>query len=189
MPGKLSFNSRWVLRYAAAVAAVGAGLLLRLGLTAFVGEGLATYITFYPVIMVVALLGGVGPGLVATLTTALAVDYWLLPPTHAFGIASVADGVGLAFFTGTSMFMSVVCELYRRSRQRAAAHDTELIRREGQELLRQPLKETALLVCGLVLSLAILGTVGWQTYRNLATTVQAERWVSHTYVVDEELEH
>ena len=106
MPGKLSFNSRWVLRYAAAVAAVGAGLLLRLGLTAFVGEGLATYITFYPVIMAVALLGGFGPGLVATLTTALAVDYWILPPTHAFSVASLADAVGLAFFSGMGIFMT-----------------------------------------------------------------------------------
>ena len=31
--------------------------------------------------------------------------------------------------------------------------------------------------------------MGWKTYRNLAATVQADRWVSHTYVVDEELEH
>jgi len=92
-------RNHWLVRYVAAVAAVGAGLLVRLGLTAIVGEGLPTYITFYPVIMAVALLGGSGPGLVATFTTALAVDYWLLPPTHSFGIASVVDAVGLAFFS------------------------------------------------------------------------------------------
>ena len=63
------------------------------------------------------------------------------------------------------------------------------LRREGQELPRQPIGETVLLVGGLVLALAILGTVGWQTYRSLAATVQADRWVSHTYIVDEELEH
>src|ERR1035441_4198775 len=189
MPGKLSFNSRWVLRYAAAVAAVGAGLLLRLGLTAFVGEGLATYITFYPVIMAVALLGGFGPGLVATLTTALAVDYWILPPTHAFSVASLADAVGLAFFSGMGIFMSVVAELYRRARQKAVAHDTGLFRREGQEMPWQPLGETVLLAGGLVLALAILGTLGWQTYRHLAATVQDDRLVSRTYIVNEELEH
>jgi PAS domain S-box-containing protein len=188
MPAKLTFKNHWLVRYVAAVGAVGAGLVVRLGLTALVGEGLPTYITFYPVIMAVALLGGVGPGLVATLTTALAVDYWLLPPTHAFGIASVVDAVGLAFFTGTGVFMSVVAELYRRARQIAAVHDTELLRREGQGLSRQPLWETVLLVGGLVLVMGILGTVGWQTYRNLAVTVQAERWVSHSYVVDDELE-
>ena len=77
---KPSFRNSRVLRYAAALAAVGVGFLIRLGLTALVGEGLPTYITFYPLIMAVALLSGFGPGLLATLTTALGVDYWLLPP-------------------------------------------------------------------------------------------------------------
>ena len=189
MPTKLTFKTHWLARHVAAVAAVGAGLLVRLGLTALVGEGLPTYITFYPVIMSVALFGGIGPGLVATLTTALAVDYWLLPPTHEFGVARLVDAVGLAFFAGMGVFMSVVAELYRRGRQRAVAHDTDLLRREGQERPRQPLGETVLLVGGLVLALAILGAVGWQTYRNLAATVQAESWVSHAHIVDEELEH
>ena len=187
MPTKLS-KSRFV-RYAAAVAGVGAGLLLRLGLTGLVGEGLPTYITFYPVIMAVALLGGLGPGLVATFTTALAVDYWLLTPTHEFGIASVVDTVGLAFFSGMGVFMSVVAELYRRGRRKAAGHDTELLRWEGLEQPREPIGETVLVVGGLVLSLVILGAVGWKTYRDMAATVQADRWVSHTYIVDEGLEH
>ena len=58
MATKLTLRNQWLARYAAALAAVAAGLLLRLGLTALVGEGLPTYITFYPVIMAVALLGG-----------------------------------------------------------------------------------------------------------------------------------
>ena len=183
------FRVHWLGRYAAALAAVGAGFLLRLGLSALVGEGLPTYITFYPVIMAVALLGGFGPGLVATLATALAVDYWILPPTHAFAIASLVDAVGLAFFAGMGVFMSAVAELYRRARQKAVAHDTPLFWQEGSELPRQPLGETALLFGGLVLALSILGTVGWQSYRNLTATVQADRLVSRTYIVDEELEH
>jgi PAS domain S-box-containing protein len=189
MPGKLNVKYHWLARYGGALAAVGAGLLLRLGLTAMVGEGLPTYITFYPVIMAVALLGGFGPGLLATFATALAVDYWLLPPTHTIGIAGVVDAVGLAFFTGMGVFMSAVAELYRRARQKAAAHDTDFLRRESQETPRQAIGESVLLVGGLVLSLGILGGVGWQTYRNLAATAQADRWVSRTYIVDDELEH
>ena len=52
MPTKLSFEHRWLVRYGGALAAVGAGLLLRLGLTALVGPGLPTYVTFYPPVMV-----------------------------------------------------------------------------------------------------------------------------------------
>ena len=128
MPTKLTLKIHWLARYAAALAAVGAGLLLRLGLTALVGEGLATYITFYPAVMVVALLAGFGPGLLATLTTALVVDYTVLPPTGQFGVANAVDVVGLALFSGMGVFMSAVAEQYRRARQRAAAHDTSTLR-------------------------------------------------------------
>ena len=189
MPTKLSFEHHWLVRYGSALAAVGAGLLLRLGLTALVGPGLPTYVTFYPPVMVAALLCGFGPGLLATLIVALVADYWLLDPLGQFGISSPAEAVGLAFFSGMGVFMSVVAELYRRARQATTAHDTELLRREGQKMPRQPMKETVLLVGGLVLSLAILGAVGWQTYRHLTATVQADRWVSHTYTVNDDLEH
>ena len=186
--GQRTSRHRWLARYTAAVAAVGAGFLLRLGLTSLVGEGLPTYITFYPAVMAVALLGGFGPGLLATLTTVLAVDCWILPPFGLFSIGSLQDAVGLALFSGMGVFMSVVAELYRRAHQKAAGHDTELLRREGLEEPWQPIGETVLLVSGLALSLAILGAVGWQTYRNLAATAHADRWVSHTYIVDDELE-
>ncbi len=69
----------WLVRYTAAIAAAVVGLLLRLGLTALVGEGLPTYITFYPAVMVVALLAGLGPGLVATATAAVLADIGSCP--------------------------------------------------------------------------------------------------------------
>ena len=132
MPAKLSFKSHWLLRYIAAVAAVGAGLLLRLALTAWVGTGLPTYITFYPAVMVVALLAGFGPGLVATVTTVLVVDYWLLPPINQFGVTNPTDAVGLGLFLCMGIFMSLVAEGYRRARRKAAAYDQELALRETQ---------------------------------------------------------
>src|ERR1035438_4892615 len=97
---------RWLLRYGSALAAVGAGLMLRLALTAWVGPGLPTYITFYPVVMVVALLAGLGPGLVATLAAALVADYWFLGPITQFGVANLTDAVGLGLFFGMGIFMS-----------------------------------------------------------------------------------
>ena len=85
MPAKLSVKHGWLVRYAAALAAVGAGLLLRVGLTALVGPGLPTYVTFYPPVMVAALLCGFGPGLLATVMVALVADYWLLDRSVSSG--------------------------------------------------------------------------------------------------------
>src|ERR1017187_3931371 len=157
----MSFKHHWLARYVAAVTAVGAGFLLRLGLTALVGPDLATYVTFYPAVMLSALLGGLGPGLLATIAAALGVDYFILPPHEAFGITTLSDAVGLAFFTGMGVFMNVVAELYRRARQKAAGHDTDLLRREGREAPPHRFRQGWLLNAGLVVALAILAMAGW----------------------------
>ena len=75
MSANLTSRNTWFLRYSAAVAAAFAGLLVRMALTSLAGEGLPTYITFYPAVMIVALLGGFGPGLVATVASALLAAY------------------------------------------------------------------------------------------------------------------
>jgi PAS domain S-box-containing protein len=129
---KLTFKSHWFARYGGAVAAVGGGALLRLGLTAWVGPDLPTYITFYPSVMFVALLAGLGPGVLATALAALVVDYWLLPPATGFGIERPVDAVGLALFSIIGLIWSVAAEFYRRVRWKAAAYDKELALRETQ---------------------------------------------------------
>ena len=117
------------LRYGLAAGAVGTGFLLRLGLTSLVGEGLPTYITFYPAVMVAGLLGGFGPGLVATALTGLVTACWILPP-QGFVVADVRDLVGLGLFSFMGLSMSAVAELYRRTRVKAAAYDQEMALRE-----------------------------------------------------------
>jgi PAS domain S-box-containing protein len=109
--------------------AVAAGFGLRVGLTAWIGLGLPTYITFYPAVMVAALLAGFGPGLLATVLTGLTTAYWILPP-EGFFIASPVDRVGLVLFAGMGLFMSTVSELYRLDRHKAAAYDREMALRE-----------------------------------------------------------
>lgn len=133
----MSSQTRWLARYALALAAVGAALLLFQGLTRRVGPGLPTYVTFYPAVMLVALFGGLGPGLLATTAAALAADYWIIPPIGSLVIGRAADGVGLGLFSCMGAFMSTVAELYRRARQKAAAYDKEASLRESQDALRQ----------------------------------------------------
>ena len=125
----------WALRYGLAVAAVAAAMGLRLALTAWVGPGLPPYITFYPAVMVVALLGGFGPGLLATALAGFVAAYWVLPPVGQFAIASPVDRLGLVIFIGMGLFMSVVAELSRRYRHKAAAYDREAALRESQARL------------------------------------------------------
>jgi PAS domain S-box-containing protein len=141
-----SIRRTWVLRYGLAFVAVAAGFGLRAAVTAWIGPGLPTYITFYPAVMAVALLAGIGPGLLATALTIVVVGYWILPPVGQFAIASPVDRVGLALFAGMGLFMSVVAELYRRNRRKAAAYDQEAAMRETRrekEFLADVLEHTS----------------------------------------------
>ena len=125
----------WVWRYGLAVAATGVALGLRLAVTAWVGPGLPTYITFYPATMVAALLGGFGPGLLSTALAGFAVVYWVLPPVGEFAIASPVERLGLVIFGTMGVFMSGTAVLYRRDRDKVAAYDREAALREGRARL------------------------------------------------------
>ena len=109
-------HKNWYLRYGLAVLAAFAGLWLRLVITHWVGPELPTYITFYPLVMMVALLGGIGPGIVTTILVALLVDCLLLAPAGSFKIDQLHDIVGSVFFTAMGVMMSVVAGLYRNTR-------------------------------------------------------------------------
>jgi PAS domain S-box-containing protein len=108
--------------YGLALLLVAMGVAVRVGLEYLVerpgSPTLPTYITFYPCVMLAALIGGLGPGILATIATAAVADYWLLLPPGLFKIDSTVDLVGLAFFCGVGTFMSIVAELYRRIRGR-----------------------------------------------------------------------
>jgi PAS domain S-box-containing protein len=126
---------RTVLRFVFAAAVVALAYLLRVILTAWEGPGLPTYITFYPAIMMAALLGGLWPGLLATTLSALAVAFWILPPSGQFSITAPIERLGLMIFTGMGMFISVIAELYRRNRRKTAAYDRQAALREGEARL------------------------------------------------------
>ena len=132
----------WAGRYGLAAGSVAAAMGLRLAAEAWFGPGLPTYVTFYPAIMVVALLAGFGPGLLATALAGLTAAYWILPPVGQFVIASPVDRLGLVIFIGMGLFISTVAELYRRNRDKAAAYDREAALRESQERLAKEWEQT-----------------------------------------------
>ena len=123
--------------YALAVATVVAGIGLRLAITAFAGPGLPTFITFYPAVMITALMAGFGPGLAATLLAAIAAARWAIPSTDGLFHMAVVDIASLPLFLAMGLLMSAVANRYRRTRDKAAAYDREAARRESEARFRR----------------------------------------------------
>ena len=119
-------------RYGVAVLAVAGGLLLRLALTAWVGEGLPTYITFFPAVVVAALLAGRGPGLAATALTVIAVDYWVNSPGRLFVYGTPVEGAGVVLFLFMGVFLTGLTELYRQAREKSLAYEKVLALRNAE---------------------------------------------------------
>ena len=111
------------------------GLAARVALKAWIGPSLTPYVTFYPAVMVVALLAGLGPGLLTTALVILVEWTWILPDSLARTSDSPAVRMGLVVFGGMGIFMSAVAGLYRRDRDKPAAYDREAALREGRARL------------------------------------------------------
>jgi K+-sensing histidine kinase KdpD len=120
----------WKYRYGLAVASVLLATALRLFLEAQYGVT-APYITFYPAIMLVAVFGGAGPGVLATMLSAVLADLCLLEPRGQVAIAHLSDQVALGVFVAVGLLFSTMAgALYRiKERERRlieqALRDTE----------------------------------------------------------------
>ena len=132
-PIKTIIRNHGIARYGFALLVVVAAFLLRGGMNRLVGEGLPPYLTLYPAVMLAAVFGGFGPGLLATVLAALGVDYFILPPQGSFAIATLADAVGMAFFSGMGVFMSALAEVYHRTRRMAANRISDGLWQEGDQ--------------------------------------------------------
>jgi PAS domain S-box-containing protein len=133
----ISSLRRSLLRYGLSVAAIVLALLLRQAMQHYLGAGLPPYATFFPVVMVVAVVAGFRAGLLVTLVAALLTDYWILPPTGRFAIERTVDLIGLVMFVGVGIGMSVFAEVFRRTRLRAAVYERELALRESEAALHR----------------------------------------------------
>ena len=105
----------WPRRYGFALIAVVAATVLRYGLDLAFGFS-DSFVLFYPPILVVALLGGFGPGLFAT-SLSMALAAYFLEPSDSFKVSHPRDMVGLALFGVVGV---TVCWLADLTRRRAA---------------------------------------------------------------------
>jgi len=90
--------------------------LLRVGLTYNAGSPLPLFITFFPTVMLVSLLGGLVPGLVAISTSVLATICLVLPT----GPVNRADALATIMFVLINLAFSLFAEHYRQTRLRMA---------------------------------------------------------------------
>jgi PAS domain S-box-containing protein len=125
-------------RYLVSFGAVGVALLLRETMVSSLGPDFPEYLVFYPTIMTVALLAGLWPALISIVIAAVTIfSFWLVPGRAPLLHIGPSNYVGLALFVVVCVFLTTVAELYRRSRQKAAAYDREQAKRQTQEALRR----------------------------------------------------
>ncbi|HET6485457.1 MAG TPA: response regulator [Spirochaetia bacterium] len=127
-----------LVRYLFGVCAVGVAFGVREALSLAVGPDFPEYLVFYPTVMIVALVTGLWPALFAIATTAgMIVAFWAIPLRGRLLPLTTSNFVSLALFVGVCAFLSLVAELYRRNREKAAAYDKEEALRESHAVLRQ----------------------------------------------------
>jgi PAS domain S-box-containing protein len=107
------------LRFSVAVLAAGIGVGLRLALFGSLGTR-ATYVTLYPAVILAALFGGLAPGLVATVLSALAADYFWIEPAGQFWIRNPADWLGMGLFLFSCAMICLAVRAMHRAEERAA---------------------------------------------------------------------
>ena len=109
-----------MLRYGVAlcVTALAAGLRGVLGAPF---PGLVPFATFFPAILIVTLLAGLGPGLLSTALSAFVAWFFWLQATAELAPPTAAAALNLALFVFASLVSVATAEAARRYYERALA--------------------------------------------------------------------
>jgi PAS domain S-box-containing protein len=125
---------RWIA-YAFAVATSLTMLFLRMQLAVSMGQR-PLLILFVAPIILSSLLGGIGPGLIATAIAALGIDYYGIPPLHSFRIQESHDLFQWIMLIVSGILCSVLSELLHRARRQSEE------RRIFQETVQEKLQKS-----------------------------------------------
>jgi PAS domain S-box-containing protein len=109
-----AIRSSPVARYAIAVGTAVLAIVIRLALDPVWGIRLP-YITLFPGIMLSAWLGGFWPGVVTTLLSATAAEYFWIEPIGSWAMTDKTDLLGLLVFVAVGGVISALNEAWRRS--------------------------------------------------------------------------
>jgi PAS domain S-box-containing protein len=111
--------------YAFTLLGVAAATLVRWALDAVL-DGSAPYITFYVTIMAAALLAGGGPGLLATIVSAILGYTLFLHPRVSHFHPTLAEYIRVGMFLGFGTFISLVAGRLRKSEKGARESEERL---------------------------------------------------------------
>ena len=102
-----------LLRYGTAFLFVGAAQLCRVPLWSTLGSSIPFALS-WPAVIFTAWYSGFGPGVLATLITALFAVYFILKPQFSFAIANPSDQVGTVLFVLLGVLISWLVSRVRR---------------------------------------------------------------------------
>ncbi len=143
------FNLRQnpILAYGTAIGVVAVASVLRYAASGYVLEGLA-FTTYYPAILIAAIVGGFWPGAVALLLSSLAAWYLFIPPAFSFSLG-IPQAVSLAIFVLVAGFILVLVSLLHGALDRISKA------KERQELLTRELHHRSQNLFTVIQTLAI----------------------------------
>ena len=123
-----------------AVLAVLLAFFLRELLNKEFGIELPPFILFYPTVLMVGVLFGLWPGLLATSLATALTDYWFMPPIGHFSLQRPSDAIALTIFFVMGTVFSFVAERFRLYQRQVAAQESSLKVRSTQTKLDAALR-------------------------------------------------
>jgi len=106
------------LRYSVTILIIAIAAVIRFVYFADLGRG-SPYLTFYPLVVIAALYGGLLPGVLASIVSVLLSFYWV-----QLGSMSPAETLSMVVFLFSCTLISFICESMRRSQAYVKqAHD------------------------------------------------------------------
>jgi two-component system sensor histidine kinase VicK len=118
-------------RYIGALLLPLASAAIRTAVSPFVRER-APFAPFFPAVVIVAWLGGLGPGIVAV-AASMAIAVVVLPSVAGFDIAAPSDQASLVLFLATSMFLLWLARTANRARAKSETAEQRV--HESREML------------------------------------------------------
>jgi signal transduction histidine kinase/ActR/RegA family two-component response regulator len=124
-------------RYGLALAAVLLAAVIRFALSPWMPQGGVPFITFFLAVMLAAWVGGMGPGLFASVLSALVADFLYIEPAYQIKIKSTYM-VSLGVFCLETVAISLLAEKSKRTEAKLREKESDLearVKERTQDLL------------------------------------------------------
>jgi two-component sensor histidine kinase len=155
--------------YVFALLAAGVALALRLAIDPYVSG--AQFVTFFPAVIITALVSGLEAGLFCLLLSVGAVTYFLLPPRYSFAVENLPDVLNTLLFVLLTFFMVMLMagmrfalERYQELAHKLEQH--EVVLREREKHLAVVLAELQHRTRNLI---SVVGAIADDTLRTSST--------------------